>query len=83
MAEPLEKNFVEDMRERLKKQLSEFELVKKRKEHDAKIVLDEGRKKWFELKDCEKNYIEVINDGLPEPLLSYSENASRNELGLL
>jgi hypothetical protein len=30
MAEPLEKNFVEEMREKLKKQLSEFELAKKR-----------------------------------------------------
>lgn len=77
----MEKNFVEEMRELLKKQLSEFELAKKRQQHDAKIVSEEGRKKWLELKDRLKRDIEVINDGLPEPLLSYSENAD-NELSL-
>ena len=44
MDERLEKNFVEEMREELKKQLSEFEAAKKREEHDAKIVLGEGRR---------------------------------------
>jgi len=39
-------------------------------------------KKWLELKDRLKNYIEEINEGLPEAMLSYSENASGNDLSL-
>jgi hypothetical protein len=82
MAEPLDKSFVEEMREKLNEQLSEFELAKKREEHDARIVSDEGPKKWLELKECMKNYIKAINDRFPDPLLSYSDNANPNELDL-
>ena len=78
MVEPLDEKFVEEMREKLSEQWSEFERVRKKEEHDARIVSDEGRKKWLELKECVKRYIEAINDGLE--LLSYSENVSPNEL---
>jgi hypothetical protein len=66
----------------LQKQLSEFELAQKKEQHNAKIVADDGLKKWVELKDCLKNDIEEINEGLPDALLSHSENASGNELSL-
>jgi hypothetical protein len=82
MAEPLDKNFVEEMREKLSEQLFVFDLAKKKKEHDARIVSDEGRKKWHELKKCVKTYIEEINIGLAAELLSYSENAGPDALGL-
>jgi hypothetical protein len=82
MAKPLDKDFVVKIRAKLNEQLSAFELAKKKKEHDARIVSEEGRKKWHELKQCVKSYIEEINDGLREPLLSYSDNASPNALGL-
>jgi hypothetical protein len=52
MDERLEKSFVEEMRDALRKHLSEFELAKKRE----KIVSDEGRKQWLELKHCVKRY---------------------------
>lgn len=82
MDERLEKNFIKEMCEELKRQLSDFELAKKKEEHNAKIVSDDGRRRWFGLRDCLKNYIEVINDSLSEPLLSYSDNESGNELSL-
>lgn len=82
MDDGLEKNFVEEMRDRLKKQMSEFELAQKQKQHRAKILLEEGRRRWLELTESLKTNIEAINDGLPEPLLSYSNHASMNEMGL-
>jgi hypothetical protein len=42
--EPLEKNFVEQMRDELQKQLSEFELAQEKEQHNAKIVADDGLK---------------------------------------
>jgi|ERR1700675_689609 len=82
MDEPLEKKFIEEMRDTLEKQLSEFELAKKKEQHDSKIVADEGATRWRELKDSLKSHVEEINDGLPEAMLSYSENASGNEFSL-
>lgn len=80
MDEPLEKSFIDEMSEELEKQLSEFELAKKERVHDATVVSDDGRKRWFGLKDCLKNYIEAINDRLSEPLLSYMEDEKGNGL---
>lgn len=82
MDEPLEKNFVQEMQDALEKQRSEFESSKKKEEHDAKIVADEGARRWRELKDSLKSLVEEINDGLVESLLSYSENASGTEFSL-
>jgi hypothetical protein len=82
MDEPLEKSFVQQMQAALQKQLSAFEVAKKKEQHDARIVADEGAKRWRDLKDSLKRHVEEINDGLVESLLSYSENASGNELSL-
>jgi hypothetical protein len=82
MDEPLEKNFVEQMRDELRMQLSEFELAQKQERHNAKIVAGDGLKKWGELKDCLKNYVGEINEGLPDAMLSYSESSAGNELRL-
>jgi len=82
MDETLEKSFVQEMRDALQTQLSEFELAKKKEEHDAKIVADEGARRWRELKDSLKSHVEEINDGLSESLLSYSENPSGTEFSL-
>jgi hypothetical protein len=82
MDEPLEKSFVQEMRDVLQTQLSEFEIAKKKEQHDARIVADEGAKTLRELKDSLKHDVEKINDELPEPMLSYSENASGNEFTL-
>jgi CRISPR/Cas system endoribonuclease Cas6 (RAMP superfamily) len=38
MVEPLDEKFVEEMREKLSEQWSEFERVRKKEEHDARIV---------------------------------------------
>lgn len=82
MDEPLEKSFVQQMQDALQKQLSEFEAAKKKEQHDARIVADEGAKRWRDLKDSLKRHVEEINDGLVESLLSYSENTSGNEFNL-
>jgi ppGpp synthetase/RelA/SpoT-type nucleotidyltranferase len=82
MDEPLEKNFVQQMRDALQKQLSEFETAKKKAEHDAGIVANDGARRWRELKDSLKRLVEEINEGLPEGMLSYSENANGNEFSL-
>ncbi len=82
MDEPLEKNFVQEMRDVLQRQLSEFEIAKKKEQHDARIVADEGAKTWRELKDSLKHHVEKINEELPEAMLSYSENASGDEFTL-
>jgi len=82
MDEPQKKTLVQEMREVLEKQLVEFGLAKKKEEHDAKIVADEGAKRWSELKDSLKHHVEDINDGLQDGLLSYSDDASGNELTL-
>lgn len=82
MTESLDENFVQEMRSKLGKQVFEFELAKKRERHDAKIVSDEGRKKWLELQECVKSYIAEINEGFNEEVLSYSDKASPNEIGL-
>ncbi len=82
MDEPLEKNFIQEMRDVLRKQLSDAELTEKKQQHDVKIVADEGARRWHELKDSLKSHVEEINEGLVEPLLSYSDNASGNEFSL-
>jgi len=82
MDEPLEKSFVQQMQDALQKQLSEFEVAKKKQQHDTRIVADEGAKRWRDLKDSLKRHVEEINDGLVDSLLSYSENASGDEFTL-
>lgn len=72
MDEPIEKSFVQQMRDSLQKQLSEFEAAQK-KQHDGKILADEGAKTWSKLTDSLKRHVEEINDGLSEAMLSYSE----------
>jgi hypothetical protein len=74
------KTFVQEMREVLEKQRIEFEKAKEKEEHDAKIVVSEGAKRWVELKDSLKRNIDGINDGRQDWLLSYSDGASGNEL---
>jgi hypothetical protein len=82
MDDPSQKRFVQEMRVVLEKQLMEFELAKKRKRHDAKIIADEGAKTWSELKDSLKHHVEDINDGFQDGLLSYSDSANGNEFTL-
>jgi hypothetical protein len=82
MDQPVEKSFVQEMREALQKQLSEFELAEKTKKNDATIIAADGARMWRELKDSLTSHVEEINEGLVEPLLSYSENASGNEFSL-
>jgi len=82
MDEQIEKSFVQQMRDSLQKQLSEFEAAEKKKQHDGKILADEGAKNWSKLTDSLKKHVEEINDGLSEAMLSYSENASGNEFTL-
>ena len=82
MDEPLEVNFVQQMRDALKKQLSEFEEAKKKEEHDARIVANDGARRWFELKGSLKRLVENIDEDLPEGMLSHSENENGNELTL-
>ena len=82
MDEPLEKNFVQQMRDALQKQLCEFETKKKKEQRDARIVANDGARRWSELKDSLKRLVEEINDGLPEGMLAYSENANGNEFTL-
>ncbi len=82
MAEPPDKSFVQEMRDTLQKQWSEFELAKQKQQHDARIVADEGAKRWCELKDSLKRLVEEVNDTLSEATLSYSENADGSEFTL-
>ena len=82
MDEPLEKNFVQQMQDALQKQLSAFETAKKKEEHDVRIVASDGARRWRELKDSLKRLVEEINEGLPEGMLAYSENADGNEFTL-
>lgn len=82
MDEPLEKNFVQQMRDVLQKQLFECETRKKKEQHDARIVANDGARRWCELKDSLKRLVEEINDGLPEGMLAYIENANGNEFTL-
>jgi hypothetical protein len=82
MVEPFDKEFIEEMCGKLSEQLSRFELAKKRKEHDARIVADEGWKKWLELNECVNKHIEGINDRLSGELLFYIPGASPNELNI-
>jgi hypothetical protein len=82
MEEPIEKSFAQEMRDTLRKQLTEFELAKKKQQHDARVVADEGAKIWDELKGSLKQHVEEINEELPEAMLSYSENTSGNEFTL-
>jgi hypothetical protein len=83
MDEPLEKNFVEQMRDTLQKQLSEFETAQKKQQHDARIVADVGAKRWRELKDSLERLVEEINEGLPEGMLSFPRTGNDNEFSLL
>jgi len=57
-SEQLGKNFVQQMRDALQKQLSEFETAKKKEEHDARIVANDGARRWRELKDSLKRLVE-------------------------
>ena len=82
MDDPSKKSFVEEMQEVLKRQLAEFELAKKKEEHDSQILAGEGAKRWKEVKDSLKHHVEKINDGLQDGLLSHSESGSGNELTL-
>ena len=82
MDEPLEKSFVQQMRDTLQKQLSEFELAKRKEQHDTRIVADEGAKRWRELTDLLKRHVEEINEEPSEAMLSYSENAGANQFTL-
>ncbi len=82
MDEPLEKNFVQQMREALQKQLAEFETAKKKEEHAARIVANDGARRWRELKDSLKRLVEEINEGFPEGLLTYPVNTNDNEFTL-
>jgi len=82
MDEPLEKNFVQQMRDVLKKHLSEFEAAKKKEEHDAGVVANDGARRWRELKDSLKRLVEEIDEELPEEMLSHSENDNGNEFTL-
>src|SRR5579864_8795110 len=82
MGEP-PKKFVQQMRDTLQKQSSELETVKKKEEHDARIVKDDGPRRWRELKDSLRRLVEEINDGLPEGMLSYPANANDNEFTLM
>jgi hypothetical protein len=82
MDEPIEKSFIQQMRDSLQKQLSEFEAAQKKKQHEGRILADEGAKRWSELTDSLKRHVEEINDELREAMLSYSENASGDEFTL-
>jgi hypothetical protein len=82
MGEP-PKQFVQQMRDTLQKQSSEFETAKKKEEHDARIVKNHGARRWRELKDSLRRLVEEINDGLPEGMLSYPVNANDNEFTLM
>jgi hypothetical protein len=81
MDEPLEKNFVQEMRDALQKQLSEFEKEKR----DARIVADDGARRWREMKDSLRRLVEEINDGFPEGMLSFPvpQTANDNEFILM
>jgi hypothetical protein len=83
MDEPLEKNFVQQMRDILQKQLSEFEAANEKKRHDARIVADDGLRRWRELKDSLRCPVGEINDGLPEGMVSYRQTANDNEFMLM
>ena len=82
MDEALEKKFIEEMRDTLQKQMSESETAKKKEEYNARVVANDGARRWRELKDSLKRLTEEINEGLPEGMLSYSENANGNEFTL-
>jgi hypothetical protein len=79
MDEPLEKNFVQRMRDVLQKQLSEFEAAKEK----ARIVSDDGARRWRELKDSLMHLVEEITDGPPEGMLTYPQNTNDNEFTLM
>ena len=81
-SEQLGKNFVQQMRDALQKQLAEFETAKKKEEHDARIVANDGARRWRELKDSLKRLVEKIDEELPEEMLSHSENENGNEFTL-
>jgi hypothetical protein len=83
MDEPPEKNFVQRMRDVLQKQLSEFEAGEEKKQHDARIVADDGARRWRELKDSLRVFVGEINDELPEGMLSYPQTANDNEFVLM
>jgi hypothetical protein len=80
---PLEKNFVQQMRDALQEQLSQFETRKKKEQHDARIVADDGARRWREVKDSLRRLVEEINDGLPEGMLSYVQTSNDNEFTLM
>jgi hypothetical protein len=82
MDEPLKETFVQEMRDAIQKQMLESEQAKRKEEHDAKLVADEGPKKWHELKNCLVGYADKINEGLPNWLLNYRENVSGSEFTL-
>jgi hypothetical protein len=82
MEDPLDKSFIEQMRNALQKQMSNFDEMKKKEQQDAKIVADEGTKTWLQVKDCVRKYIEAIKDELSDPMLSHSEDASGNQFTL-
>jgi len=82
--EQQEQTFVEQMRAVLKKQLADFEVAQKAKEHRARMVSVEGPKKWRELKDCLETCIGEINEGLDDDgLLSLAKTANDNEIRLI
>jgi hypothetical protein len=70
MSEPPESNFIKEMGDALKEQLVEDEKAKS----IAKIMADEGAKKWLELRSWISTSIEAINDELPEFILSYDDS---------
>jgi hypothetical protein len=79
MDESVEKSFVKQMQDALQEQLSELEQATKQVQHDARIIANEGAKKWDELKDSVESQVKEINSALVRPLLSYSKEARGNE----
>ena len=82
MNESSEKDFVQEIREVLRNQLSDFEQTKKRSQREAQVVMGEGAKKWSELKAFLKSQVEEINEAFSDPLLSYSDGGDGNEFTL-
>src|ERR1017187_6629217 len=82
MDKRLDENLVQQMSAVLHKQVSEFEAEQKTKKRNAEIVAGEGSKKWIELKNLLKSYVEKINESFSDPLLSFSDNVGGNELSL-
>jgi hypothetical protein len=79
MDESVEKSFVREMQDALQKQLSELEQATKQEQHEARIMANEGAKRWGELKHSVESHVKEINAAFVRQLLSYSKDARGNE----